>query len=93
MLKVDNSAVRRRQIEKLQRLRAERDEADVQLKLNALTNGAAGGANLLELAVEAARAKATVGEISDAWKRCSTATRPRSARSRASICARPARTT
>ena len=66
MLKVDNSAVRRQQVEKLQRLRAERDEAEVRSRLAALTRGAEGGANLLELSVEAARAKATVGEISDA---------------------------
>jgi methylmalonyl-CoA mutase len=66
MLKVDNTEVRRRQLEKLQRLRAERDEDAVRARLDALTRGAAGGANLLELSVGAARAKATVGEISDA---------------------------
>ena len=64
MLKVDNSSVREQQIEKLRRLKAERDPAEVEARLRALTNGAAGGANLLELAVDAARAKATVGEIS-----------------------------
>ena len=64
VLKVDNSAVRASQIEKLKRLRAERNEADVQAKLDALTNGAAGNGNLLALAIDAARAKATVGEIS-----------------------------
>ena len=64
MLKVDNSSVRKQQLEKLARLRAERDEASVQQKLEALTEGARGEANLLALAVEAARAKATVGEIS-----------------------------
>ncbi len=69
MLKVDNSSVRRQQVEKLQRLRAERDEIEVNRKLEALTNGAAGSANLLELSVEAARAKATVGEISDALEK------------------------
>jgi methylmalonyl-CoA mutase len=63
-LKIDNSAVRARQIEKLQRLRAGRDAAAVQGTLDALTAGARGKANLLELAVDAARAKATVGEIS-----------------------------
>ncbi len=46
------------------RLRAERDEAACQAALAALTQGARGGANLLQLSVEAARAKATVGEIS-----------------------------
>ncbi|WP_312219456.1 methylmalonyl-CoA mutase [Brevundimonas sp.] len=66
MLKVDNAEVRARQIEKLQRLKAERDEAATQAALNALTEGARGNENLMELAVRAARAKATVGEISDA---------------------------
>ena len=66
MLKVDNAEVRARQIEKLQRLKAERDEAATQEALNALTEGARGSENLMELAVRAARAKATVGEISDA---------------------------
>ena len=64
VLKVDNSAVRASQIEKLKRLRAERNEADVQSKLEALTQGAAHNGNLLALSIEAARAKATVGEIS-----------------------------
>ena len=64
VLKVDNTAVRERQLEKLARLKAERDPAAVEAALNALTEGARGGANLLELSVEAARAKATVGEIS-----------------------------
>ena len=64
MLKVDNSAVRERQLEKLARLKAERDPAAVEAALTALTEGARGTANLLELSVNAARAKATVGEIS-----------------------------
>ncbi|WP_340644464.1 methylmalonyl-CoA mutase [Phenylobacterium sp.] len=64
MLKVDNSAVRERQLEKLTRLKAERDPAAVEAALTALTQGARGTANLLELSVNAARAKATVGEIS-----------------------------
>ncbi len=64
MLKVDNSAVRERQLEKLVRLKAERDPAAVDAALSALTEGARGSANLLELSVNAARAKATVGEIS-----------------------------
>jgi methylmalonyl-CoA mutase len=65
VLKIDNSAVRRRQIEKLERLRAERDPLAVERALAALTRAAADGrANLLALAIEAARAKATVGEIS-----------------------------
>ncbi len=66
MLKVDNAAVLAAQVEKLKRLRAERDQAATDAALEALTNGARGNANLLELAVQAARAKATVGEISDA---------------------------
>jgi methylmalonyl-CoA mutase len=64
VLKVDAAAVRTRQVEKLDRLRAERDEKTTQAALAALTEGARGGANLLQLSVEAARAKATVGEIS-----------------------------
>ncbi|MEP9366756.1 methylmalonyl-CoA mutase [Xanthobacter sp. VNH20] len=69
VLKVDNSAVRAAQIEKLKRLKAERSDAEVESALTALTNGASQGANLLELAVNAARAKATVGEISDALEK------------------------
>ena len=64
VLKVENAAVRAQQIDKLTRLRAERDEVVAQGALTALTNGAQRGANLLALAIEAARAKATVGEIS-----------------------------
>jgi methylmalonyl-CoA mutase len=66
VLKVDNSAVRERQLEKLRRLRSERDPAAVERTLQALTDGARGGGNLLALSVDAARAKATVGEISAA---------------------------
>ena len=69
VLKVDNSAVRASQIDKLNRLRAERNAAEVQAALDALTNGAAGNGNLLDLAVKAARAKATVGEMSDAMEK------------------------
>ncbi len=77
VLKVDNDEVYRAQIAKLERLRAERNQADVDAALQALTNsaerGAAGGGsldgNLLALAVDAARAKATVGEISDALEK------------------------
>jgi methylmalonyl-CoA mutase len=68
ILKVDNARVREQQIAKLQRLRGERDEATVQAALKALTDGARGNGNLLDLAVKAARAKATVGEISDAME-------------------------
>jgi methylmalonyl-CoA mutase len=67
ILKVDNSAVRATQIEKLKRLKAERDPAAVAATLAALTEVARSGAgNLLEASVNAARAKATVGEISAA---------------------------
>jgi methylmalonyl-CoA mutase len=69
VLKVDNTKVRESQIEKLKRLRAERDENTVQAALSALTAGAEGTGNLLELSVAAARAKATVGEISDAMEK------------------------
>lgn len=66
LLAVDNTRVRNEQIEKLKALKAERDEAEVQKCLEALSKGAKGKANLLALAVEAARAKATVGEMSKA---------------------------
>jgi len=70
VLKVDNRAVRERQIEKLARLRAERDPAAVSAALAALTETARSGkGNLLERAVAAARAKATVGEISEAMEK------------------------
>jgi methylmalonyl-CoA mutase len=66
VLRVDNTSVRSQQIEKLRRLREERDERACRDALAALTRGAAGDGNLLALAVDAARAMATVGEISDA---------------------------
>ncbi|WP_188194838.1 methylmalonyl-CoA mutase [Nonomuraea sp. SYSU D8015] len=74
VLKVDNSAVRAQQLDKLARLRAERDDEAVRQALDALTKAAANPApglenNLLKLAVDAARAKATVGEISDALEK------------------------
>jgi methylmalonyl-CoA mutase len=65
VLKVDNAAVRQLQIEKLSRLKHERDPHALDAALETLTRSAAGGnGNLLALAIEAARAKATVGEIS-----------------------------
>ena len=64
VLKVDNASVRTQQLEKLARLKAERNEAEVQAKLKALEAGARGDGNLLALSIDAARAKATVGEIS-----------------------------
>ena len=69
VLKVDNTAVREQQLAKLKRLKAERDPAAVERALTALTNGAAGGGNRLELSVDAARARATLGEISDALEK------------------------
>jgi methylmalonyl-CoA mutase len=69
VLKVDNSAVRALQIDKLTRLKRERDPKELQAKLDALTRGAEGNGNLLALAVDAARAKATVGEISAALEK------------------------
>ena len=78
VLKVENSRVRAEQLAKLKQLRAERDEAAVTATLDELaraaaTEGRAGedglGNNLLALAIDAARANATVGEISDALER------------------------
>ncbi|WP_028793771.1 methylmalonyl-CoA mutase [Thalassobaculum salexigens] len=65
ILKVDNAKVRKGQLEQLARLRAERDQSKVDATLDALTKSAeTGEGNLLALAVDAARARATVGEIS-----------------------------
>ena len=70
VLKIDNTAVRNMQLDKLKRLKAERDPTALQEALNALTRAAdRGNGNLLELAVDAARAKATVGEISSALEK------------------------
>jgi methylmalonyl-CoA mutase len=69
MLKVDNGSVRAQQLEKLARLKAERDPAATEAALKALEDGARGSGNLLALAVDAARAKATVGEISFALEK------------------------
>jgi len=64
VMKVDNTTVRNAQLEKLRRLKAERNEAETQAALAALEAGARADGNLLALAVDAGRAKATVGEIS-----------------------------
>ena len=69
LLRVDNKNVRTLQIDKLKRLRAERNQADVDAALTALTKAIDTNDNLLELAVNAGRAKATVGEISEALER------------------------
>jgi len=67
VLDIDNSAVRDSQIARLEKVRAERDSEACQRALDALTEAAKSGeGNLLELAVDAARVRATVGEISDA---------------------------
>lgn len=69
ILDVDNAKVRLSQIERLNHIRATRDEAACQAALDALTEGAQGRANLLELAINAARARATLGEISFAMEK------------------------
>ncbi|XJZ26153.1 methylmalonyl-CoA mutase [Bacillota bacterium Lsc_1132] len=72
ILDIDNTAVRLKQIEKLEKLKASRDDEKVQEALTALTRAAeTGEENLLEAAVRAARARATLGEISDAIEKIS----------------------
>jgi methylmalonyl-CoA mutase len=67
---IDNSAVRRSQIARLEQIRSNRDESEVTRRLETLTQMAASGeGNLLEAAVDAARVRATVGEISDALEK------------------------
>ena len=68
ILEVDNVKVRESQIARLNSIKAGRDQAAVQAALNALTEGATGGGNLLDLAVKAIRLRATVGEVSDAME-------------------------
>ncbi|MBB4839123.1 methylmalonyl-CoA mutase [Sphingomonas kyeonggiensis] len=68
ILDVDNHAVREAQIARIKRVKASRDEAACQAALFALQEGARGSDNLLALAVEAARARATLGEISAAME-------------------------
>lgn len=70
ILEVDNTAVRKAQIERLNKLKAERDADKVKQALEAIEASAASGkGNLLELAVNAARERATLGEISDAMEK------------------------
>ncbi|MEQ8551047.1 MAG: methylmalonyl-CoA mutase [Cyclobacteriaceae bacterium] len=70
LLEVDNVSVRKSQIERLEKLKKERDSEAVNQALSALTECAeSGDGNLLELAVEAARKRATLGEISDAMEK------------------------
>ncbi|HWA01987.1 MAG TPA: methylmalonyl-CoA mutase [Rhizomicrobium sp.] len=66
---IDNAAVREAQIERLGKVKAGRDPKKLEIALDALRKGAASDGNLLELAVEAARARATVGEISDTMEK------------------------
>lgn len=70
ILEVDNTAVRNEQIERLDKMKAERNSAEVENALQALASCAAtGNGNLLELAVDAARKRATLGEISSAMEK------------------------
>jgi len=70
VLDIDNTAVRDAQIKRLERVRNERDDNACQTALDALTAaGESGDGNLLELAVNAARARASIGEISDALEK------------------------
>jgi methylmalonyl-CoA mutase len=72
ILSVDNTAVRESQIKRLQKLKAERNNAEVQAALEAITESVrTGNGNLLELAVNAAQKRATLGEISDAIEKIS----------------------
>src|SRR5690554_3049803 len=70
ILDIDNTAVRLSQIERLKKLRAERNEEDVRAALDAITKAAESGkGNLLELAIDAAKKRASLGEISDACEK------------------------
>jgi len=69
ILEIDNQAVRIEQIEKLTAIRSKRDDAHVADSLAALETGAGSGQNLLALSIDAMRARATVGEVSDALER------------------------
>ena len=68
VLDIDNTKVREQQVARLERLRSERDDATCRAALDALTQGARGDGNLLALCVDAARARATVGEMSAAME-------------------------
>ena len=70
ILEVDNTAVRLAQIERLKKLRSERNEAEVQASLAIITKAVeTGEGNLLELAIDAAKKRASLGEISDACEK------------------------
>ena len=68
VLDIDNTKVREQQVARLERIRATRDGVACQAALDGLRDGAAGDGNLLALCIEAARARATVGEMSDAME-------------------------
>ncbi len=68
VLDIDNTKVREQQVARLERVRAERDDAACNEALARLREGAAGSANLLALCIDAARARATVGEMSEAME-------------------------
>lgn len=69
VLKIDNAKVREEQCAKLNKIRETRDAEQAKKALDAITEGATGNGNLMELAIEAARARCTVGEISDAMEK------------------------
>ncbi len=69
ILSIDNDKVREQQVKRLEKVRAERDDAACRAALDALTAAAAGDGNLLALSIEAMRARATVGEVSDAMEK------------------------
>ena len=69
LLEIDNAEVRRQQIERLRQVRRSRDNAGTEAALRALENGARQNGNLLALSIDAVRARATVGEVSDALER------------------------
>jgi methylmalonyl-CoA mutase len=69
VLDIDNTRVREQQVALLERIRSSRDSAACEAALAALEDGARGNGNLLALCIDAARARATVGEMSDAMER------------------------
>ena len=69
LLEIDNAKVREQQIDQLRQIRETREKGATQSALQALEDGARGDGNLLALSIEAVRARATVGEVSDALER------------------------
>lgn len=68
-MQIDNAKVRESQIEKLTKIKATRDQKRAQAALKRVTEYAASNGNLMEAAIEAAAARCTVGEISDAMEK------------------------